>query len=258
MIRVWLKHVRDLRLEHSVYDLGGLGYGFPHVVSDDSFHRRGFYRTSDAGWPAKALHKPDIASDHLERFGSGCYLDADAIPVRPLDIVPGDWDLAVTVRRPSERRTEGTRHQEFMGEINAGVIFFSDTAATRAFLPIWKAQTLALGSDQRALNALVGEGLPRNGSTTERAGLRVLCLPTDTYNFYYFPKPPPVDARILHLKGRRWRIALGSAITKDEFDLKKLLPPSEGNGSSSSSRETTRRRVWSVSSVPASRRRSRP
>jgi hypothetical protein len=223
----WVGQVSALGIPHTVYDLGGLGYGVSNPVADERFHKQGVYRTTTGVWAARALHKPAIVADHLERNGGGCYLDADAIPVAPLEIREGGWDIGVTVRRPVEVRPGGAPLHEYLGEINAGVILFSSSDATRGFLERWSEQTLLLGSDQRALNHLIGSRLPRNGTVIHRAGLRVLCLPTDRYNFYYFPARPPADVRVLHLKSQRWRAALVRG--ESTFDLTRLYAtPSSG------------------------------
>ena len=219
LVAAWAGRVRALGMSSTVYDLGGLGYGIPSSVADREFYDVGVYRTSNVTWPARALHKPRVVIDHLRRFGGGCYLDADAIPIRRLDLSVRGWDIAVTVRR-SEETARARRDNEFLGEINAGVLFFVRTSATVRFLSSWSETTAALGSDQRALNQLIGRDLPRNGRVVRRAGVRVLCLPTDRYNFYYFPERPPADTRVLHLKNERWRAALDES--GGSFDLERL------------------------------------
>jgi hypothetical protein len=240
--------VSALGIPHTVYDLGGLGYGVPSPVADERFHKQGVYRTASGEWAARALHKPAIVAEHLERHGTGCYLDADAIPVASLEIREGVWDVGVTVRRPAEVRSDGDPNHEYLGEINAGVILFARSDATRRFLERWSEQTLLLGSDQRALNHLIGPGLPRNGTVIKRDGVRVLCLPTDRYNFYYFPARPPADVRVLHLKSQRWRGALVRG--EVSFDLARLY--------ATPARGLARRRPPEPDDKPRSRAREMP
>ncbi len=224
MVKAWIKKARELGLEYTIYDLGGLGAGVPVPVTDTQFHSLGHYQTGNPSWRARALHKPAVVAKHLERHADGCYLDADALPVAPLELPRDRWDIAVTVRRGGELPMfEGSRLGVFMGEINAGVIFFVKSENTLRFLRIWEAETQRVSSDQRALNQLIGGNLPRDGSVIKRAGIRIKCLPTDLYNFYYFPERPPSDVRVLHLKSGMWRKGFETARLLPEFNLEKLV-----------------------------------
>jgi hypothetical protein len=223
LVAAWLGQVRRLGLEPTVFDLGGLGFGASRPVDDAKFHAHGQYTTTDPNGHARALHKPDIVAEHLERLGSGWYLDADALPVAPLEAPPGECDIAVTVRRPTEVLLE--RRTARWGWINAGVMYLRRTKPTLEFVSMWQERTVAMGNDQRALNDLLGTDLPRDGVVIERAGLRVACLSTDIFNFYYFRERPPPGVRVLHLKNGRWRHALRAGMLSPTLDLERLSEP---------------------------------
>ncbi|HEY4056161.1 MAG TPA: putative nucleotide-diphospho-sugar transferase [Kofleriaceae bacterium] len=191
-----------------IYDLGGLGIGKPFSVDDETFRTHGYYRKVSSNYFSKALHKPDIvAACMAESDDFTVYLDGDAVLWKPIDDVVGDYDIAVTVRHPRELKLMDKfikQNPEAMGLINAGVIFFQPSDRVKRFLATWKERSMEGGSDQLALNQLLGPDSPAAVNTTqEKLGLRVKYLPTDTYNFYYFDygnRPLPDTVRVMHFK----------------------------------------------------------
>ncbi len=211
-----------------VYDLGGLdGHPGGRIPFDyrriaepilvRSFRDRGFYQEIQPGWRTRALHKPFIVADCLERGEDlVTYLDGDAILLSRIDEVrSGDYDLGLVTRPDGET----TGHPEMTGLVNAGVMFFANTAATRGFVESWIHSTRLLRNDQLALNALLfqetdcWQPLPEEGGwrfagdeapeTLSIDGLTVRLF-DPSYNSYLFPLP--ATAKIAHFKGkeRRW------------------------------------------------------
>ena len=176
-----------------MYDLGGLGFGEPLVINDENFINHGYYHVMNpkSGWCSRGLHKPQMIlktkfNDIL------AYMDSDAHPVARLDeLKTEDFDVAVTVR---DNEDYGR-----MSRINAGVMFFRNTAKSREFILSWKDRTIKIGNDQIALAEEVATG-----------NYKILELPTRIYNYYYFPSVPDQNVKIYHFKS-----AVG---VRDEFD----------------------------------------
>jgi hypothetical protein len=178
-----VQSIEALGYRWTAFDLGGLGFGKPYFIHDQSFQRDGFYRTAYDRWPSRAMHKPKIIADFLEKADQlVVYLDADTVLRERIDEVEGDYDIGVTIRREKEIRNN-------KGRANAGVMFFNPTSNTQAFIEQWKEQTTVLGNDQAGLNHLL-----------QRQCCRVREFQTDIYNWYYFPKNPPAEAKIVHFR----------------------------------------------------------
>jgi hypothetical protein len=188
-----VKSLDALGYKWTMFDLGGLGFGQLFPIQDKTFLSHGHYQTCFKRRPSRALHKPQIIADFLDsQFPDDnnalvVYLDTDTIIRQRIDEIIGDYDIGVTVRRSNEWELEG--------RINAGVLFLRSTVKTRNFVRQWIAETQHLGNDQEALNSL----LPKQSCTIAE-------FPTDIYNWYYFPNPPPT-AKILHYKASsaKWR-----------------------------------------------------
>lgn len=165
------------------YDLGGLGFGIPHVVNDKQFVQEGFYNYTTSVWKSKALHKPSVVS-HALRDASELvvYLDADTILCDRIDEIVGDYSIGVTIRRPVEPCVN-------IGKVNAGVVFFNPVAAD--LVAEWEELTEECGNDQRALNRL-----------HQKHPDRFREFPTDLYNWYYFGESQET-AKILHFKDNK-------------------------------------------------------
>ncbi len=203
MIGVSVQQAERLGYSATVFDLGNLGIGEPFLVDDPTFRARGYYRTVSPAFKSKALHKPQVVRTALARHEWLLYLDGDAVLARSLDDLPRDFDLAVTLRLPYELEGDfGPRLREIAGTINAGVIFFRSSPRMEAFVDRWNGLAHQLGSDQWALNELVGPpGLEAVGTVEIRQGLRVRYLSSRQYNFYHFlQENPSADTRIFHFK----------------------------------------------------------
>jgi len=176
-----------LDYQWTAFDLGGLGFGKPHLIQDETFKSRGFYKTSYKRRISRAMHKPQIITEFINSKWYNhpneliVYLDADTFIRQRIDEVIGDYDIGVTTRRQEERK--------LFGKINAGVIFIRITEPTRMFLQRWTAETQQLGNDQEALASLLNN---------PQCSIRE--FPTEIYNWYYFPASPPAEAKILHFR----------------------------------------------------------
>lgn len=192
---------------HVVFDLGGLGMGRPFAV-DPADLLPTF--NGDSLPPAK--FKADLLRivmlDHGEPNQWVCWLDADCIPLqrfypvieqdRPLDI-----DVAVTLRPRGEVGACGIAALDFL---NAGVVWIRNNCPGRAFLTEWREKSIALNTDQGAINECVAPGRNAewweasrgNVSWFSRSGARVLVLDAMQWNCWHLPPKP--DTRILHFK----------------------------------------------------------
>jgi hypothetical protein len=167
----------------TVFDLGGLGIGEPFTVIDKTFHSQGIYSTCYTQRETRAMHKPDIVRKLLDNKDPWLvYLDADTFVRRRIDEIIADYDIGITVRPNTDQLVSESR-------INAGVLFFHISEATRNFVDQWKQETLAVGNDQAALCNLI-----------RKPTSKISEFPVDIYNWYRFPKAPPPEAKILHYR----------------------------------------------------------
>jgi len=176
------KLVVGLGYECLLYDLGGLGRGIdmPLPTSNETCK--------------KFPDKPAVILDACNRTTSEyvVWLDADTWLLDTIDEIVGDYDIGVTVRSdPGGDESRGTS--------NSGVIFVHNTPAALAFLAAWHTRSLALGGDQRAMNALCMFPSDMVGQCVVAYGARVMGFPGDVYNNYRFDTPQ-ADAKILHYK----------------------------------------------------------
>lgn len=188
-----------------VFDLGWLGIGEPFYIEDDSFRARGYYTKLRNSYRSKSLFKPDIIRKCLEEHKDfTVYLDGDALLHDRIDeIVSDDYDIGVTLRRPSEIESEWhVENADIVRYVNAGVIFFNPTEATFKFINLWKETTEKVKNDQKALNQLVcPEKYPEVNSICPINGVRVKYFSGNQYNFYYFDESLSQKIKILHFKG---------------------------------------------------------
>jgi len=183
-------------------------------------------------WPSSRLARPLIAAglafenmllqkvpcmqDASERIGAGrmIFLDADAIPVRPLepayDLAP--FDVAVTlVERPNWEP-----HR--CAVINSGVLLFGDRPAARAaILAAWRAAIERCDEwlrEQTALTRLLATETPAL-FTPAAAGacdlggeaVRVVALPCAEYNNTDRESALTRGARVIHLANTAHNLA---------------------------------------------------
>lgn len=146
------------------------------------------------------------------------WLDADAWVIRslaPLEQI--DFDVAVTMRRPSERGA--TEWPEMYGYLNAGVMMARATPKAMQFFKMVQLEVehTASRSDQHALNNIVRRAtdLTRYHETFLLDGIKIHVLPTEEYNFYYLPEVPGPQARIIHMKlDVRQRLSFDDEVVK--------------------------------------------
>ena len=190
-----------------IYDLGTLGIGKPFYVANDSFSTKGYYETEvQKGYKSKSLFKPEMVRHCLEEFNDfTVYLDGDAQLVDNIDeVLPHkSYDIGVTLRDPYEFESEWYKeHFDIVKYVNAGVIFFNPTSATKKFIDIWHKTTEEVGNDQMALNKLTSPGYyPEIGSTLEVNGVKIKYFPGTCYNYYYFKRKLCGNIKIMHFKG---------------------------------------------------------
>lgn len=147
------------------------------------------------------------------------WLDGDCIAVKPLDELESiAFDVAVTLRPPEEVGTT----QPTTNYLNAGVIFFRDTAIVPAFIRTWRALAQARGNDQAALNELVGWSWSDDEWRASYNHSHTVCdvlihiLPAAGWNWSSWDRPKPADARILHFK-HGWRAVKGPQWWREEL-----------------------------------------
>ena len=187
-----------------IYDLGGLGIGEKFTVEDETFAKEGFYKEVKKGYKSKSLFKPDIVKHCLETHKEfTAYIDGDAQLCDNIDEIIGDYDIGVTLRKPSELETDWYEdYGDIAGYVNAGVIFFNSTPAALKFVDVWRQTTIEVGNDQKALNKLVSpDKYPEVNSTITLNNTRIKFFPTNQYNYYYFNDGLEPNIKIMHFKG---------------------------------------------------------
>jgi len=189
-----------------VYDLGNLGFGEKFNVDDESFVKLGYYKKEVVkGYKSKSLFKPQLVKHCITKHqATTIYLDGDALLCSDIsEIDTDDYDVGVTLRHPSELEGEWHKdHFEIAKYVNAGVIFFRNTANTAKFLDAWDVLTDEVGNDQMALNQLsCPDYYPEIGSVIELNGVRVKYFPGEIYNYYHFKELSSSNAKIMHFKG---------------------------------------------------------
>lgn len=131
------------------------------------------------------------------------WLDADAWVIRPLDeLVAQPFDIAFTMRRPSERGASGW--PDVYGYLNTGFVAMRATPATMSFLKLWQLEVdkTESKSDQHAANNLVRRctDLTEYDKTFQLGNCWIRILKTEEYNYYYLPTPPLPTTKVVHMK----------------------------------------------------------
>ena len=201
-----VKKAESLGYKPVVYDLGSLGMGEPFAVEDESFATKGYYeRDVQGAYKSKSLFKPEMVKYCMSQYDDlVVYLDGDAQLMDNLDEVKSDdYDIGVTLRDASELESEWHKdHFEIVKYVNAGVIFFNHTKATRDFLELWTKTTDKVGNDQKALNKLTcPDNYPEPNSIHVVNGFRIKFFPGKKYNYYYFEEGFSLNVKIMHFKG---------------------------------------------------------
>jgi len=190
VIQKTVKKAEELGYTPLVYDLGGLGIGTLYPLNNIT---------------SNALFKPVIVKDCLNKYNDVIvYLDGDAQLCASIDeVAVGDYDVGVTLREASEIDNEWFRKNfEWTKYLNAGVMIFKPTEATKKFVELWHKTTVESKDDQVALNKLAcPDDYPRAGSIITINGVRFKYFPCKQYNYYYFNDEFVDNIKILHFKG---------------------------------------------------------
>jgi hypothetical protein len=195
---------RQFGYTHVVFDLGGLGIGAEHEVPASDF-----IPTVNGDSLPPATFKASLVAEQLQLAAQNelvCWLDADCLPVKPFspdELQTGGFDAAVTLRPANEI---GLSNNPALDYLNSGVVWIRNTPAGRRFCADWSARSIALKTDQGALNDAVcpiwnGADWKAAVGAVHQAtcGARTLVLDATEWNSWHFP--PPASARILHFKG---------------------------------------------------------
>lgn len=206
VIQKTIKKSEECGYKVVVYDLGSLGIGKSYHIIDETFMNNGFYKKEiRKGYKSKSLFKPEIVKKCMEEHNEFMvYLDGDAQLCSNLDEVDSDeFDIGVTLRDPYEFTSDWYKeHIDIVRYVNAGVIFFRPTTATKIFIDKWQKLTEDVGNDQKALNQLVcPEYYPKYGSVVVIDGVRIKYFSGKQYNYYYFERGIVPNIKIMHFKG---------------------------------------------------------
>jgi len=131
------------------------------------------------------------------------WMDVDCIIKKPLGDVLNDCDVAVTLRKIEDRKTEFMEKFKF---INSGVMFFKNNGQARKFCDLWQSNISGNDCDQDGLNNLLLKYSPleTHDEIINLEGIKVKILDARIYNFFYFPEDAS-EAKVIHYKGFTWR-----------------------------------------------------
>ncbi len=206
IIQNTMDKARECGYKPVVYDLGSLGMGKQFHIQDGTFATKGYYEKEvQKGYKSKSLFKPEMVKVCMEEYNDfTVYLDGDAQLCDNIDaIVNDDYDIGVTLRDPFEfENVWYEEHINIVKYVNAGVIFFNPTPATKIFLDVWQKTTAEVGNDQMALNQLTcPDQYPEVNSVHTINGVRMKYFPCEKYNYYYFNEKFVPGIKIMHFKG---------------------------------------------------------
>jgi hypothetical protein len=160
-----------------VYDLGGLGIGKEHKVSNSDLKKDGFI---------PCLFKIEVIQRSiLDGFMELAWLDSDCVLKHRIDEVWEDeYDIGVTPRPDWE-------YEQYpnSGRINSGVLFLKGNKYLWEFLLGWKTLAHQINSEQMALNRLLESEIVQE--------LKIKEFPSLVYNSYHSTS----QAKIVHYKG---------------------------------------------------------
>jgi len=129
-------------------------------------------------------HKPNCVLDFMSQYSEDClYVDADVLFTEK--VTPDEFtgaDISVTPRHPNELKSENPYKN---GTLNAGVLFFKNTAPVKTFIESWISQcALDQVSDQMAISELLEDARLTNGAfgLVKCGPLSVLKLDARIYN----------------------------------------------------------------------------
>ena len=181
--------ITDLNYSALVYDLGGLGFGFPFEVKDQSFQSTGCYKTGFTKWRSRAMHVCDVVKQaflYTEPGETLVYLDADTRLLSRIDEVEAlPFAVGVTIRPENE--------WPMLGRANSGVVLFRNCIPARLFVDDWSYSTTNTGSIQEGLNTTLEKVKENDLAHVEE-------FPTAIYNNYHEPNNPPPGTKIIHYR----------------------------------------------------------
>lgn len=165
-------------------------------------------------WAQKAACAKDLLDGNP---GDWIFLDADAVPWRPLGpVFDEDFDVALTLRRLADVKVgidPGVRMERPLPyhAVNAGVMFLRGNQASRRFLDLWCGAMERIPYhmiEQTALSVLCLEADPRAFDGYRRplllgGGIRLRLLPCEEFNNTYIDEELRFDERsaVVHFKG---------------------------------------------------------
>jgi hypothetical protein len=140
-----------------IYDLNHLDIigAVPWQVSNQTFLQEGYYNIIGDKWKSTAHHKPGICVDARSKCKGRpiIYCDAEVVLKYHFDL---DWnfDLAYAERNRFERENNQLR-KDYLGDFNAGVLYFNATPMADALLMEWLktlySMPMTIRNDQQAL-----------------------------------------------------------------------------------------------------------
>ena len=181
---------------HIVYDLGGLGIGFPYHVDLEDLKP-----TVNGDSLPPATFKAALVGEaftHAFRNELVCWLDADCIPLQSFQ--PDSiayFDAAVTLRPAPE---VGLSNNPALDYLNSGVVWIRNSQMGRLFASDWLLRSVDMKTDQGALNECVAPGVHQTLTWNSLRGKvhdRTLILDCTEWNCW---TPPFTGARIAHFK----------------------------------------------------------
>lgn len=187
---------------HLVYDLGGLGIGEPyHVELEDLQPTVNGDSLPPATFKAALVEKAFGAANHGELV---CWLDADCIPLREFNLdalacfdALGSFDVAVTLRPALE---VGLSNNPALDYLNSGVVWIRNNLRGRTLCELWRSLSLAMGTDQGALNEVAGPGCDATGWNLSRSKVYGGVLVLDAMEWNCWHPQHFGQARIAHFK----------------------------------------------------------
>lgn len=189
-----------------IYNYGGLSYGHDFPVYFPTMPLDGTYLP-------KIPMKPLIILDALYRFDDEwiIYMDCDTEILDRFDEVEGDYDVGVTIHPKDFRGTnkQHTLYKHVTSFLNAGVIYFKNTEASKNFIRqwIWHLISSETGSDQHALTSLLRNNIPEAewdyNNIYQFNGMKVKMFPTIIYNYTFLPEQDIEKAKVVHWIGEK-------------------------------------------------------
>ena len=197
IIEAQQKKCAEYGYRHLIYDLGGLGIGEPYAVEREDLEPTvNGDSLPPATFKAALVERAMCEAKHGELV---CWLDADCIPLKPFLPLQhgGMFDAAVTLRPAPE---VGLSNNAALDYLNSGVVWIRNSKLGVPFAEAWRMESLAMKTDQGALNEIVAPRVHQAVTWNAMRGkvhYRVLVLDCAEWNSWH---PPFTGARIAHFK----------------------------------------------------------